>query len=153
MIKILSLALVLILFSCKNDKKEKQLPQNKTELIDKEEKQIELNSEVENNIIHCENKKYIIKIDNLKNGDLRYASWNKPNSINDKPNLVIYKGKVERRGTAGGYDYMFKNGEWEYLIDHTLIAETPELTGFFLKLLKNGEQKYYSKMDDLTIKK
>ncbi|PZW37577.1 hypothetical protein LX95_02886 [Mesonia algae] len=164
--KILSLVILIGFFSCKNLEKENNLNQKETELTQKEnqlesktkelevkEQILKLNSEVKNNIIHCENKKFTIKVDNLKNGDIRYISWNKPKTISDEPNLILYDGKVERQGTGGGYHYVFKSGEWSYIIENNLMGETAESMGIFLKLLNNGKQKQYSKMTDLTTEK
>jgi uncharacterized protein YgiM (DUF1202 family) len=105
--------------------------------------------QVENNILHCENNEFIIKIDRLKNQDVRYISWNKPKMVTDKPNLVLYNGKVVRQGTGGGYHYIFKSGEWNYVIENNLMGES---MGIFLKLLNNSKQKMYKKMTDLTTK-
>ncbi|WP_041557402.1 hypothetical protein [Cellulophaga algicola] len=150
--KILSLILVISIFSCKNSEKENKI-ESKTKELEVKEQILELNSEVENNIIHCENEKFIIKIDNLKNGNLRYTSWDKPKSIFNEPNLILYDGKIEQQGTGGGYHYVFKSDEWNYIIENNLMGETKESMGIFLKLLKNGKQKGYSKMNDLTLKK
>jgi len=104
---IFSLILTLSFYSCKDAEKEKQLIQKEIELSEKEkqlesdtkklktqETIIELNTEVKNNVIHSENNKFVIKVDNLKNGDLRYISWNKPNTVSDEPDLILYNGKV-----------------------------------------------------------
>ena len=164
--KILSLLILLAIFSCKNAEKEKQSIQNETDLTGKEnkitsegdklevkEQQIDLDAAVKNNIIYCENSQFSIKVDNLKNGGIRYTSWNKPKSISDEPDLILYDGKVEQQGTGGGYHYLFESGEWRYIIENNLMGETVESMGVFFKLLKNGEQKSYSKMNDLTLKK
>lgn len=164
--KILSLVILISFFSCKNSEKENNLNQKEIELTQKENnletktKELEvknhilkLNSEVKNNIIHCENTKFTIKVDNLKNGDLRYISWNKPKTISDEPNLILYDGEVERQGTGGGFHYVFKSGDWNYIIENNFMGETAESMGIFLKLLNNGKQKLYSKMTDLTTEK
>lgn len=160
-----SFALIFTFFSCKNSEKEDQLTQKEIELFEKEkeleaitkqlelqEQLIELNSEVQNNIIHCENEKFTIKIDRLKNDVIRYVSWNKPKKISDEPNLILYDGKIEVQGTGGGYHYIFKNGEWNYIIENNFMGETVESMGIFLKLLQNGKQKIYTKMTDIKPK-
>lgn len=167
------LFIILGLLSCNNSDKKDALLEKEKELLQKElnltkkelklkenitaeykkieEKQnlIELESAVRRNLIHCENKKFIIKIDQLKNDDLRYISWNKPKSTSEKPDLIIYNGITERQGTGGGYHYIFKNGEWKYIIENSFMGETIESMGVFLKLVKSGEQKLYTKMIDL----
>lgn len=162
----ISLAILISFFSCRNSETENnstqtenKLPQKenkletKTKEISVEEQMLKLNSDLENTIIYCENEKFIIKIDNLKNGDLRYSSWDKPKSIATKPTLVLYDGKVENQGTSGGSHYIFKTGEWSYIIENNLVGETAESTGVFLKLINNGKQQEYSKMINLTAKK
>ena len=164
--KILSLVILISFFSCKKSGKENNLNQKETELTQKEnrlesktkelkvkEQILKLNSEFEKNIIHCENEKFTIKVDKLKNGDLRYISWNKPKTISDEPNLILYDGKVERQGTGGGFHYIFKSEDWNYIVENNFMGETTESMGIFLKLLNNGKQKLYSKMTDLTTEK
>ncbi|MCW2118762.1 hypothetical protein [Flavobacterium sp. 7A] len=162
----ISLAILISFFSCKNSENENNSTRTETELTQKEtkfdskikeisveEQMLKLNSEVENTIIYCENDKFIIKIDNLKNGDLRYSSWDKPKSIATKPTLVLYDGKVEKQGTSGGYHYIFKSDNWSYIIENKFVGETAEATGVFLKLINNGKQQEYSKMINLTVEK
>ena len=164
--KFLSAVILISFFSCKNSENKNNLNQKEIELTQREsnlelktrelkikEQILELNSEVKNNIIYCENGKFSIKIDKLKNGDLRYISWNKPKSISNKPDLILYNGKIERQGTGGGYHYVFKSRDWSYIIENNFMGETIESMGVFLKLLNNGKQRQYSKMINLTIKK
>jgi len=158
-----SIIMLLFIFSCKQSDKENQLLQKEAELIKKEEllnskrKQLEgkellvkLNSDVKRNVIHCDNKKFTIKIDRLKNGELRYLSWNKPKTISEEPDLILYDGKVEQQGSGGGYHYFFTNGDWRYTIENNLMGETAESIGIFLKLFKNEKKKLSTKMTDLT---
>lgn len=163
--KILSLVLIiLITLSCKNSDNQKGLSDNKSELKNKETyldskseefglKQIEQKTEVKENILHCENDKFIIKIDRLKNGEIRYNSWNKPKRIANEPNLTIDNGKIEAQGTSGGFYYIFKNGDWKYILENNLMAESEYGMGIFLKVLENGKEKLYQKMTDLTVEK
>jgi len=154
------------ILSCKNSDNENNLSQGEIDITTNENKldsaskkikiqnnQIESDSELNDNIIYCENKDFIIKVDNLTNDDLRYSSWNKPKTINDEPDLVLYDGIVEQQGTGGGYHYSFKNDYWKYIVENNYMGETEESMGIFIKVLKNDERKLYSKMTDLTIKK
>ncbi|MFD0964693.1 hypothetical protein [Pseudofulvibacter geojedonensis] len=164
--KIVLLIILTCLFSCKNSQKESITRQKETEGTPKENilkpkteehdvkrQLLKLTSETKSNIIHCENKKFIIKVDRLKNGGIRYTSWNKPKTISDKPNLLLYDGKIEQQGTGGGYHYIFTSGKWSYIIENNLMGETAESMGIFLKLLNLEEKLIYSKMTNLTTKK
>ena len=71
-----------------------------------------------------ETGKFIIRIDYMKSskmdgyidyGDLRYASWNKPMTMQDKPNLVIKNGVIKYDGSGGNHYYVFKNGNYFYV--------------------------------------
>ncbi|WP_412560718.1 hypothetical protein [Winogradskyella sp. MIT101101] len=88
----------------------------------------------------------------MENNNLRYTSWNKPGSTIDKPDLILYNGTVVKHGTGGGYHFIFKNGQWEYIIENNLMGETDESMGIFLRLLKNKEEKLYTKMTNLKKK-
>lgn len=157
--------LITIVISCKNHEKEKQLLQKEIELLKKEKKlnkkEKEMTKkeasipkittkkdEVINNIIHCENEKFIIKIDHLKKNNIRYTCWNKPKTISDNPNIVLYNGKVEIPDE--GYHYVFRKGDWKYIIENNFSRI--EQTGIFLKLLKKGKRKLYKKMKDIKKK-
>lgn len=161
-ITILILLLSLTLHSCKDSEKESQLKQKEIELS-KKEKQIkseskkfeihkklaDLDSEIENNIILCQNAKFIIKIDNLKNRSIRYISWNRPKTMEEEPDLILYDGHVENNGTGGGYTYTFKNGVWNYIIENSLMGETETSVGLFLKIEKDGVIKLNTKMNNV----
>lgn len=158
--------LITVVISCKNSEKEKQLLQKEIELLKKEKKLNEKEKgitkkettvpkittkkdEVINRIIHCENEKFIIKIDNLKNNNIRYTCWNKPKTISDNPDIILYNGKVEIPD-YDAYHYIFRKGEWKYIIENNFSLS--EQSGIFLKLLKNGKRKLYKKMKDIKIK-
>lgn len=114
-----------------------------------QDKRITYSNELKENIIHCENNKFTIKVDELKNGTIRYTSWNKPNTINDIPSLVLYNGEIEKQNKYGsGFDYRFENGEYLYIIENNI--ETTGSKRVMLKLYKNGEEKFYTSMTDLT---
>ena len=53
-------------------------------------------------------KEHFIRIDLLKNGNYRYASWNLPSSISEEPDLIL-----ESEWDA----YSFQNGNYSYSIE------------------------------------
>lgn len=55
-------------------------------------------------------KNHLVRIDMLENGKYRYASWNLPASISDKPDLVL-----ESEEDPGFY----RNGDYSYIIEET----------------------------------
>ncbi len=147
--------LITILFACQNSEKKSNLLTEEKKIetdIEKpieNEKTINFESSVEVNLIHCKNEKFTIKIDRLKNGDVRYISWNKPKTTTNEPDLILLSGSIEKQGTAGGYHFLFSHGTWQYIIENNFIGETEESMGVFLKLTNNGNEKLYTKMTDL----
>lgn len=73
---------------------------------------------------------YVIRIDELTNGQYRYASWKKPNiaalGMNptrlvqleaSRPDLVLKQGRLEFDGSAGNHAYLFQSGSYQYRVD------------------------------------
>lgn len=49
--------------------------------------------------------------------EFRYVFWNKGKSMADKPDIVIYNGTLEERGTAHNLFYQFNNNGYTYMFD------------------------------------
>lgn len=75
---------------------------------------------------------YHIRLDELGNGNIRYASWAVGTPTTEKPDLVITNGKELDWG-----HYVFQNGEYKY----TCIFDTSESMTFYglLTVEKNGK--------------
>ena len=157
--KILTLSFILALtfLSCKQS--EKQSPQKVSVVTVKETNQDvetkmpiakedvdDMYYTVKMNLIYCENDDFTIKVDRLNNNNLRYIAWNKPKSVSEKPDLILYNGRSERQGTGGGYHFFFENGKWSYVIENEIAGES---MGVYLNLTKSGVQKRYAEMTDL----
>lgn len=93
------------------------------------------------NKVYCQTERFIIRIDKLGNSEYRYASWNKPKTVSDEPNLVLYDFEFEFYGSIGGYSYTFKNYDWSYQIERINFAENDDDTGLFLSIINNDEVK------------
>ena len=81
---------------------------------------------------------YIGRVDRLTGNRLRYASWKKPKSISDKPDLIIVKPE-----DPDDYDNLaFRNGPYEYQICYTETYDDENgIDKFkdFLVVRKNGK--------------
>ena len=83
-------------------------------------------------------KNYIIRVDKMTNGDYRYASWESPSNMTDKPKLVVIGGKYDEEKD----NYTFVNEGIEYNVGYSEDKPLPE-GGFehheFLLVHKNGK--------------
>lgn len=65
-------------------------------------------------VLFMATKKFRIRIDDLGNGDYRYASWPINKSQAEKPDLVLANGRFEPDGNGGNHEYIFKKGDYTY---------------------------------------
>ena len=68
-------------------------------------------------------KDYIIRVDSLDSHELRFASWKRPKSISDKPDIVIKGGKRKVHYAAPDElkrcdDYQFTKGGFEFIVNY-----------------------------------
>lgn len=81
--------------------------------------------------------KYRIRIDLMQDGNVRYSSWKKDADISSIPDLVIYGGEIS--GNRWYRTYVFKNNEYEYRIDESLVGEELSEIGPSFTVSKNGK--------------
>lgn len=118
--------------------------------VHNEEAMFDFAYEVKQNLIRCENDKYLIRVDRLTNDDYRYLSWNKPKTETDMPDMVLKGPEIERQGTGGGYVYTFKTADGhKYIVEDNQMGETDEAMGRFLRVEKGNKVLFRSKMTDL----
>jgi len=98
-------------------------------------------------ICQIETKDYIVRVDSLSSRELRYASWKKPKTIADKPDVVI-KGGVRRVHPVApdelpiSDDFHFRSGGYEYVVNYEENERTGKGFGIvhaFLLVKKNGK--------------
>ena len=67
-------------------------------------------------------KSFQVRIDQLNNGQYRYASWkiNQPQST--KPDLILNQGSVKFDGSGGNHYYIFNSGSYRYTIERNVIG-------------------------------
>ena len=80
--------------------------------------------------------KYLIRIDALKNGQYRYASWKIGKSQASKPDLVLNHGQIQFDGSGGNHHYQFKSGAYIYIVDRNVLSPD-DTADVFLRVEKN----------------
>ena len=68
-------------------------------------------------------KKFIVRIDKMADGQYRYASWTANADMTQKPDLVLFNGKMSFDGSGGNHSYQFKNGIYTYEVFVFVIGE------------------------------
>ncbi len=155
-----------ILFSCTDEETQQKLVDTQLKLIECEQKLLEaINANIVNadlikmyeetthNLIHSSNDKYMIRIDQTREGKLRYVSWVQPKTPAQKPDVVLYDGEIEKTGTWGVAKYKFKSEEHFYIVETVPTKRRSKIKHIFLEVLENNAQKFYGKMNDLSTPK
>ena len=73
-------------------------------------------------ILDWDTAKYRVRIDDLGDGNFRYASWSIDKSPSDKPDIVLINGDITFEGSGGNHHYTFKNGRYSYVLQVTVIG-------------------------------
>ncbi len=78
-------------------------------------------------ILIMETKQNKIRIDKLKNGKYRYASWSINSKMSKKPDIVIKDGNWIPEGSGGNHRYEFINDNYKYecIINVLRTNDTP----------------------------
>lgn len=90
-------------------------------------------------ILDWKTANYRVRIDNLGDGNFRYASWSIDKSPSDKPDLVLINGDITFEGSGGNHHYTFKNGRYSYVLQVTVIGCDTSPPGW-LEVYKNDKQ-------------
>ena len=81
---------------------------------------------------------YLVRVDILDDGSLRYASWKSTFDMSRKPDLVIMGGQYDKENDA----YTFINDDYHYYVGYSENKELPE-GGYehheYLMIKKNGK--------------
>lgn len=74
-------------------------------------------------ICYFTTKDYVVRVDSLDSQELRYASWMKPQTMADAPDIVLRGGKRQQHPVDADKlrqcdDYRFTNRNYEYIVNH-----------------------------------
>jgi hypothetical protein len=74
-------------------------------------------------VLVMETSKFRVRVDDLGEGNYRYASWKLESEMSEKPDLIIENGKFIAEGTGGNHKYEFVNGDYKYECDIVVLGE------------------------------
>lgn len=95
-------------------------------------------------ICYFTTRDYIVRVDSLDSRELRYASWKKPKTMANKPDIVITGGKKREYAVAPDElprcdDYYFIHGEYEYIVNYCEVDTIAGRHHDFLLVRKNDK--------------
>lgn len=95
-------------------------------------------------ICYFTTKDYIVRVDSLNSHTLRYASWKKPKTMADKPDVVITGGKRRHHPAAPDElercdDYRFTHGGYEYIANYCETDTAKSIHQDYLLIRRNGK--------------
>jgi hypothetical protein len=86
-----------------------------------------------NNILVYKCNDYTVRIDETPKGT-RFASWKKNKHYSDPPDLILYNGDQKFYGDGAGVGYIFKSGDWSYLVEDVQVCADEKDCGAHLKI-------------------
>jgi hypothetical protein len=101
------------------------------------------------NVLVCQNEKFLFRIDLMPNDSLRFILWNRPKGISSEPDLMLFNGIQESRGTYGGWTYTFLNYDKSYIIDDIQLCGSGVDCGIFLRIMVKDEEQNNIKFEQL----
>ncbi len=93
---------------------------------------------------YVETKDYIVRVDKVADGELRYASWRKPKTMADYPDIVLTGGKlihydVEPYQLPRCDEYHFKKGNCQYIVNYCEVREDNHEHSDYLMVISRGK--------------
>lgn len=73
-----------------------------------------------NLVLYLTTKDYIVRVDSLSNKKLRYASWKRPKTMSDRPDIIIMGSK--RQIYEEDVVYRFVNSKFEYNVSTAVLS-------------------------------
>ena len=69
-------------------------------------------------VCQVEFAKWIIRVDQMPNGAYRYASWKRPKTTSDAPDMILNRGtqNIIQNTYDCTYKYVFRNNEYSYIL-------------------------------------
>ncbi|MEP7127717.1 MAG: hypothetical protein ABI729_02565 [Chitinophagales bacterium] len=119
----------------------------KAELIDLEKSQLDESiRDFKEPVLIMETANHRIRIDDIGEGNYRFASWPLESQISDKPDIVIQHGDYKPDGSGGNHSFEFRNGEYLYECSIIVIGEEDSPPAY-LTIYESGKEMLSEKAD------
>ncbi len=76
-------------------------------------------------VLEWKTNHYHVRVDDMGNGSLRYASWPVNSSTINKPDIVLSNGRKEVDTTGRNHRYVFNNGNFSYHLNVNANGDQP----------------------------
>lgn len=86
-------------------------------------------------VVELTTKRFHIRVDDVGQGNLRYASWPKDKSLSEAPDIILTNGRLVQNGGRNQH-FVFDNGSYSYQLNVNSATARP--TGS-LEVLKDGQ--------------
>lgn len=112
--------------------------QEREKLIEAERLDVHTSLRVfKNPILIMRTSRFIVRIDELENGQYRYASWRAGKNQSEKPDLTLSNGEMKFQGSGGNHSYEFSSGRYKYICDIISLGSIESPPGRLLVLKDN----------------
>ena len=74
-------------------------------------------------VLEWKTNRYHVRVDDVGNGRLRYASWPVNSGTTVKPDIVLSNGRLEVDKTGRNHRYVFNNGNFNYYLNVKAIGD------------------------------
>jgi hypothetical protein len=106
--------------------------------------------EFKNPICILETTKYRIRIDQLGDGNYRYASWPLKSKMSDRPDIIIENGEYKPEGSGGNHSFVFRNGDYVYDCAIIVMGEDDAPPAYLT--ISKGDREIFSQKADIVTK-
>ncbi|WP_285654417.1 hypothetical protein [Allomuricauda sp. NBRC 101325] len=99
----------------------------------------------------CRDDQFIVRIDELKCGKLRYLCWHKSKSIFNLPCLILRDGVIEKSASGNKLEFVFTNKDSLYVMEYLLPITEDGRPKFFLEITDYRNKKSTWKMEEIPL--
>ncbi len=74
-------------------------------------------------VIIAKTESHLFRVDRLGDDSFRYSAWSTDKKMNQKPDIILYKGNMQIEGTARNESITFRNGNYTYVVSIIVLGK------------------------------